>query len=120
MECPICNENTDVTAESGGPDWYYCPRCQFSFQLHADGGFSGSGSLSEQAEKLLRASMTDDLGDAQITVNFTIKGANPGNKMPPDTRCPICDRLVTEHSGEQVRQCAHIDRDRRFPQLRDL
>jgi len=53
-----------------------------------------------------------------VTIDFTIKGADPNNKLEPDERCSICDQLYTDHSREELFKCAHVSRDRRFPHLK--
>jgi hypothetical protein len=41
----------------------------------------------------------------KVTIDFTIKGADPNNKLPVDARCATCDRLIAEHSIAELREC---------------
>jgi hypothetical protein len=52
--------------------------------------------------------------EPRITIGFTIKGADPNNKLPEDATCAECDRLIVEHTKEQLYACAHRQRDRSF------
>jgi hypothetical protein len=49
---------------------------------------------------------------ARITIGFTIKGADPNNKLPDDATCGICDRLLKDHSKDELKACAQRQRDR--------
>ena len=42
---------------------------------------------------------------AKITIDFTIRGADPNNKLPDDAVCATCERLIREHSIEELRSC---------------
>jgi hypothetical protein len=65
----------------------------------------------------------DNTTESESTVSVDFKAADGSTykgRSPEGVVCPICDRLITEHSKDEVRECAHKDRDRRFPQLRDV
>ena len=40
-----------------------------------------------------------------VTINFTVKGADPNNKLPPDAECAICGMLIAQHSPGGLPGC---------------
>jgi len=44
-------------------------------------------------------------GDSRIgvTIDFTIRGADPNHKLPPDAVCATCDRWIADHTREMFR-----------------
>ena len=48
-----------------------------------------------------------------VTIDFTIKGADPNNKLPADARCGTCDRLLADHTKDDIRECARRQREAR-------
>ena len=51
--CPLCDQNTEQELPSRGPNWFFCPVCQFSFHLGEDGLIRGSGRVTPEAEAKL-------------------------------------------------------------------
>jgi hypothetical protein len=47
--------------------------------------------------------------ESKIVVDFTnckqADGTYIHNELPPNARCPICQKLFAEHSNEQIREC---------------
>jgi hypothetical protein len=46
-----------------------------------------------------------------VTIDFSVKGADPNNKLAADARCATCDRLITEHSRDDFRECGRKQRE---------
>jgi len=49
----------------------------------------------------------------KVTIDFTIKGADPNNKLPADATCATCERLITAHSREQLHECGLKQQEQR-------
>lgn len=46
-----------------------------------------------------------------VTIGFTIKGADPNAKLPPDAECGICGRRILEHTKAELHACAVKQRE---------
>jgi hypothetical protein len=49
-----------------------------------------------------------------VTIDFTIKGADPNAKMDPDAPCAVCEKKFSEHTQEMHKACASEQRRRIF------
>jgi len=52
--------------------------------------------------------------EESVTVDFTIKGADPNAKMDPDALCAVCEKKFSEHTIEMHKTCASDQRRRLF------
>ena len=46
-----------------------------------------------------------------VTINFTIKGADPNAKLEPGAECSICGRAFPKHTKEELFACAAKQQD---------
>lgn len=52
--------------------------------------------------------------ESKVTVDFTIKGADPNAKVAPDAECAMCGRTFEQHTIDGHKACAKKQREQIF------